>query len=236
MNTINKIKYISVLFFILSSISFSFDVNHGSFDHRIDNGEGYEEYVFKNHDSDSIIYSFSLIPNSIDLKDMSKWIHLSPKILEIPPYGTGTLKIFVKSPKNTPNGSYSCTLVTTPISVKQQNFKMPIVVPMTLSGYVGNPHLDKNFKVSNISEKLDKNKKYQINGDVFNSSFANIQCGIKIWNKDKTTLLNQYSIGECKSKSNLKFTIKSNNSLDNIGCLEIYDMRTNKTLCFINKK
>ncbi|MGL4947377.1 MAG: hypothetical protein ACRC4X_06960 [Cetobacterium sp.] len=157
-------KIFTLLFLILSLLTFSFQMSPISFEKRIDDGKGFKEFYFPNTGNKTIRYKFSCLPGSAHRGDMSSWVEVYPKVLTIKPEQTGILKVYVEAPKGTGDGEYGFFLDAMPIEIldKQETTKdisaasaVKIRAAIELVGYVGDlkPEL-----------KIEKTKVYQKNG------------------------------------------------------------------------
>lgn len=156
-----------LIFFIVSLVTFSFQMSPISFEKRIDKGQGFKEFYFPNTGNKTIRYKFTPLPGSAHRGDMSKWVELYPKILTIKPEQTGVLKVFVQAPKETPEGEYGFLLDSLPIEVldKDEQSKdikaasaVKIRAAIELVGYVGDikPILKlEKYKVSSKGKNTD---------------------------------------------------------------------------------
>lgn len=156
-----------LVFFIVSLVTFSFQMSPISFEKRIDKGQGFKEFYFPNTGNKTIRYKFTSLPGSAHRGDMSKWVELYPKILTIKPEQTGVLKVFVQAPKETPEGEYGFLLDSLPIEVldKDEQSKdikaastVKIRAAIELVGYVGDikPILKlEKYKISSKGKNID---------------------------------------------------------------------------------
>lgn len=98
-------KYlIIILTLILTTVTWSFHISPDGFGRRIDEG-GFQEYTLKNNTGKVIRYRFKILPGNSD-KTMHEWIEFEPKVMTIKDGESKKLKLFAKSPPNTPVGLY----------------------------------------------------------------------------------------------------------------------------------
>lgn len=140
-------KKLGLLYFLLINlVAFGFQMSPISFEKRIDQGRGFEEFYFPNNGTKAIRYKFDSLPGSAHRGDMSQWVELYPKILTIRPEEVGVLKVYVQSPEGTPEGEYGFFLDALPIEVldKSEYVKdiqaasaVKIRAAIEMVGYVG---------------------------------------------------------------------------------------------------
>lgn len=208
-----------LLFILLANFSFfsfAFEINSTTFDQRIDTG-GYKEYRIKNNSDKPIRYKIDITKPDDGKADMSKWIKIYPKVINIPPLQEGTLKVYAQSPKEANNGEYFCNLLIKPLvipKIYEHNGKVsgtsrlsfaPII---ELSGYIGDLELNNSLNLKNFSFKKE-NSKLVFLGEIENASFAGIQIGINFIGKNQTYLGGKW-IGKIKSNESRKFKIDIN--------------------------
>lgn len=166
-----------LVFFIVSLVTFSFQMSPISFEKRIDNGQGFKEFYFPNTGNKTIRYKFTPLPGSVHRGDMSKWVELYPKILTIKPEETGVLKVFIQAPKEAPEGEYGFLLDSLPIEVldKDEQSKdikaastVKIRTAIELVGYIGDirPILKlEKYKIFSKDKNIDIDFIFKNNSD-----------------------------------------------------------------------
>ncbi|WP_418963913.1 hypothetical protein [Cetobacterium sp.] len=109
-------KFIISFFLILfNTISWAFNMSPDGFGKRVDQG-AMQEYTFENNTGKTIRYRFKINPGTKG-KSMHEWIEFEPKNMTIKNKESKKLKIFVKSPKGTPEGDYNFYLGVETINV-----------------------------------------------------------------------------------------------------------------------
>lgn len=112
-----KKLYTLLLTLIISTFSFGFHMTPDGFGKRFDNGDGYQEYTFKNDTGKTIRYRFEILPGRNPEKSMHEWVEFEPKNLTIKDGESKKLKLFAKSPDGTPIGDYSFYLAVNSVTV-----------------------------------------------------------------------------------------------------------------------
>lgn len=138
---------IAIMGLFMYVVGFGFHIMPDSFEKRIDNGNGYQEFHFPNNSDRTIRYKFTAIPGSPGRGDMSQWVEFYPRVLTVRPKETGMLKVYAKSPAGTPDGEYGFHLETVPVDIPQigkdgqeirASVGMKIATAIEMIGYVGN--------------------------------------------------------------------------------------------------
>lgn len=209
-----------LLFILLANFSFfsfAFEIDSTTFDQRIDTG-GYKEYRIKNNSNKPVRYKINITKPDDEKADMSKWIKVYPKVMNIPPLQEGVLKIFAQSPKEASKGEYFCNLLVRPLIIpkiyKSDNkivgdSSVSFVPVIELAGHVGDPKFKENIKVSNITI-LEKEFGVEIHAQFENNSFTSSQIGIKLIGVNNT-LLDAKWLGKIKKNQTVNPKIISHN-------------------------
>lgn len=218
-----------VCFFICSIYSFALHTSTNSFNERIDNYEGYKEITFYNDSTSPKIYGFKILP----LKDdkMCQWTHLSDTTITIPPLDKYNLKIYSKSPENTPKGQYGCLLQITPVilsdTINKNQVVIPIIVNFKLDGYVGK--LD--YENCSVTKNFIIDSKNMILGKLQNNCFANIETSARILSSAGTMLYDKY-IGVIKKGKTfeVKFELPEYVNKNDIKYIEFYNFNNSEII------
>lgn len=109
-----------ILTLIISMVSFSFHMSPDDFGKRFDNGDGHQEYTFKNETGKTIRYRFEVLPGRNPETSMHEWIEFEPKNMTIKNGESKKLKVFAKAPEGTPEGGYSFYLAANSVTVPQE--------------------------------------------------------------------------------------------------------------------
>lgn len=227
-----KIIYFIGVFIFIFTNSFSIEMSSTTFDKRIDFGDGgYKEIVFKNKHLSNVRYKIKILDvskNGSKRKDMSKWVTVSPKVINIPPMQERTLKIFAKSPNNTEKGEYIFGLKVEPIVIptirKAENDKIVGNSIVTINplvemiGYVGDPNFKENIVFEDI--KVEKVKdSYKLSGTIFNKTYAGKHIGFNFIGVNNTLVDGKY-LGRLPANSNHKISVDVKHNFKEIS---IYD-------------
>lgn len=220
-----------ILMINILKLSFSVNMNTTTFDQRIDTG-GYREIILKNTTNEAVRYKFSVTPSEKEM-DMSKWVTLYPKVMNIPPLEERILKIHAKSPEGAKVGEYSFNLIVKPLIVPTlQESTGEIVGSSTLGfvpvikmlGYVGDQHFDKNIDFTNIKVTKVENEGIEISGTLENKANAGTHIGFKFVGSNEAILDGKW-LGRLnkKEKRNIKFIINTFKNPQDLKKIIIYD-------------
>lgn len=149
-----KKNIIIFLVFILNFTLYAFHMSPDGFQKRIDTGAS-QEYTFINNTGRPVRYKFDVLPGDSN-KSMHEWIQFEPKYLNIDAGESKKLKVFAKSPKDTPIGEYNffLNIQTLPIPNKIKITETGDVstaprigfsVNVEMIGWVGDLPADLNF-------------------------------------------------------------------------------------------
>ncbi|MGL6063478.1 MAG: hypothetical protein ACRC0S_00065 [Fusobacteriaceae bacterium] len=203
-----------------------------SFDKRIDINDSFREIMFENVSSKTVRYKIAVHSPDKDLKDMSKWVTLSPKILTIPAYSKRPLKIFAKSPSGTAAGEYAFTLVVDTVVIptiakteegKVQGSSTVSFTPIIgMYGYVGDAKFNENFNIENMN--LDK-AKMKLTGKLVNKSYIGKELAISYIGKNNASIGGE-RLGRVTAGYNKSFSINvSKEIVDNLKKVRVYDIK-----------
>lgn len=239
-------KKIIILFIMICSVTFGFRMQPTYYDQRIDGDGGYAEINYKNTGTEPLRYKFVLYPG--EKNDMSKWVEVYPKVLNIPPKSTGKLKIYAKAPNGTKAGEYNFSLYAKPIVIPtikkgEKENKVTInattVISMTvgLSGYVGDPELSKNLIIKKMDLKKD-GKKTIFNGRIKNDSYRGISLGLRTLNSNGV-IRSEDEIGRVSANNELEvkeFVLSTREVSNDIETIVLYDMISRKDILNVSVK
>lgn len=227
------------IFITIINNLFCFNISNTLFDQRIDEEMAYKEFTIKNSSRESIRYKIKVLKPDGDYMDMSKWVRISPIVLNIKPLSEKVLKIFAKSPKNAKKGEYGFQIRIVPImiptikKVKEGvigGTSMVAITPVVqMYGYVGNADFKKNIKFENAKLKKDKTG-YVLIGDLINDGFAGKNIGFSFID-NRGFIVKESWIGRVSPKFNQKLNIPIDEKFTQIS---IYDGETHKEIKRIN--
>ena len=141
--------FLTFLFFMIWVCSFSYiNISPTTLDKNIKAG-AYQEFTFYN--DTTIPFRYKITPVAMDkknnIKDMSKWVEVYPKIVTVNPTESKKFKVYVKADKNAETGDYGAFLNIRQMSApklkgeEEQNIGAGMVVMVNLNigiyGYVG---------------------------------------------------------------------------------------------------
>ncbi|MGL5123856.1 MAG: hypothetical protein ACRC6K_06830 [Fusobacteriaceae bacterium] len=239
MKFIKKIIIITLLLCSTLNI-YGIKISPISFDKRIDVEDSFAEITFENVTGKTIRYKMSVQSPAEGLKDMSKWVNLSPKILTVPAYSKRPLKIFAKSPKNTAVGEYAFNLkvdtVVIPTISKtaenkvQGNATIAFTPIIGMYGYVGEAKFKENLNIENI--KLDKTKG-KITGKLVNNSYIGKELGISYIGRNEAVIGGE-RLGRVPAKFSKEITLTPPlATLDSLRKIRIYDIKEKEEIKII---
>lgn len=160
-------KKFFILFLLVANIIFALEISPLMYEQRIDTDGGYREFVIKNSGDKTLRYKVSIYPG-ISHRDMSKWMEVSPKILNIKPGTEGVLKVYAKAPNGIEPGEYSFVLSLKMVDLPKLPGDIKTVEPVAkinfdfrleYLGYAGNLSPDINL----INPKLKENSDGTVN-------------------------------------------------------------------------
>ncbi len=228
-----------ILIVCLFKVGFAFNYSPLYFDERIDGEGGFKEFTYTNTTLNPIRYKI-VFKDSKTKNDMSKWVKYYPKVLTVQPRSTAKLKVFVKAPKETPQGEYLCTLYSKPIVVPTISKDLNGTVNMCattvisyegeLTGYVGNPNLKNNIKVEEL--KIVKELQNKLSLKMINNSFKRVFFGVKILDENENIIYNSGNLTSIAKKNrielkNIPLDVKE---LPKKGVIVLYNVSTGKEL------
>lgn len=150
-----KLKEKIIILFLLSFIkSFSYiNIFPTNFDKRIDNEEGVQSFYISNNTKNQLSYRIYLEKSNSN-NDMTNWIEIYPKSINVDTGETKEIKMQVVAPENVKEGEYISNLIIKEIDNTKsreanKNTKVRIFTELKveLAGYVGN--LEPKFKIEN---------------------------------------------------------------------------------------
>lgn len=201
-----KIKYILglvVSYFVLSFTALAYiNISPTTLDKNIGTG-AYEEFTFYNNTTVPMRYKLSAVPmNSKEVKDMSEWFEIYPKVVTVYPNDEQTFKLYVQAPKGAEAGDYGAFLNIRQVSAPKiegetkeneigAGMMVMVNVDMGLYGYVG----DKVPKLETSEPKFIKEKDGQkLQMEVKNLTNRLVRMKLEV----KTTKNYFYTVGESR--------------------------------------
>lgn len=235
-------KIYTILFtIILYHFSFAYiNISPTKLDKNIAIG-AYQEFRLYNNTKIPIRYKIKPIDmKEKNVKNMTEWIEIYPKIITINPMEEGIFKVYIKAPENSLNGDYGTFLNIKQISAPKlksdntQDITSGLTVMTNLNlgiyGYIGEK--DPNIKVNNV-KIYSENTKFFIKFDLKNKTnrLIRIIADIEDNNKGYNTI-GEYRIFE-KQEINISKEIENLKNIKQAKRLIIKDKETNKILTTI---
>lgn len=183
---------IILLVLLIATHSFSYTkILDFKFGKEISGEGGYKEYFYNNNSLETKRFKIHISKGKE--KDMSKWVTVYPKVLNVPPQSIGIVKMHIQAPVGTPNGQYNCFISFIPVeipviaktnaagkNVVSGVANLKFAMRQQIYGYVGNPDFKNKIKVEDFE---------LINGKVIarikNNSFAMVYLGLKVYDTHK---------------------------------------------------
>lgn len=232
MNELKKIIFI--IFILVNSLSYSFELQGIDFNQRIDGNEGgYREFTLVNRYKEKQRYRINILKGEKE-QDGSKYINVYPKIVTIDPQDKATFKIFAKAPSTIEKGLYTFQLQFIPIGIpKLAKSKDKMVSGISsvdlapvieMSGYVGEINFQEKLRIENIDLKKNPTKgSIKLSATLYNDSYTPIEIGVIAYGKSDYYLSSQY-ITVLKENSNYNFSteISEINNTKDIKKLVLY--------------
>ena len=231
---------ICFMFVFLFNIGYSLGMSPLYFDERVDMKGGYKEFIFENKSLNRVRYKI-MVNKSNGAYDASKWVTVYPKVLTIDPMSVGVVKVFVKAPKNVPEGEYNFKLYSKPLLLPVMsktkgdlNGRVSTVTSLEveLSSYVGDPVIHKN--VYGVDIRLTESKGYfMLNGLLKNNSFKRFHFGIKTLDSSGNTIDSE-EISSIAKHSSYKLQNVKITSSRRASKIAIYDLSTKENILVLN--
>lgn len=231
----NKLKnIISILFILVSSLSFGFELQGIDFNQRIDGEDGgYREFTLVNRYNEKQRYRINVLKGEKE-KDASKYIEVYPKIITVDPQDKAIFKVFAKAPSGLDKGLYTFQLQFLPIGVPKlakAKDKMvsgvssvDIAPVIEMSGYVGEINFQEKLRLENIDFQKNQHKNGgKLSGILYNDSYTPIEIGLIAYGKGDYYYGSKY-VATLGQNSKYKFSIDINgiNSLEDLKKIVLY--------------
>lgn len=148
MGTIKSKIVLLITYLLIIVNSFGYiNISPTTLDKNIKTG-AYEEFTFFNNTTVPLRYKLSALPmEGKNIKDMSKWVEIYPKVVTVYPTESKSFKVYIQAPKGAENGDYGTFVNIKQVSAPKlkHNEKENIGAGMTimvnvnmgLYGYVG---------------------------------------------------------------------------------------------------
>lgn len=205
-----KIKYILglvVSYFVLSFTALAYiNISPTTLDKNIGTG-AYEEFTLYNNTS--VPYRYKITPIAMEgknVKDMSEWVEVYPKVVTVYPTEGQKFKVYVKAPKGVPEGDYGVFLNIRQMSAPklESDVKEDVAVGMVVMtnlnmgiyGYVGDK--EPNLSITSEPKIYFNGDKQFLKMEVHNKTNRLVRMKIeaKVGNKEL------YPIGETRAMKN----------------------------------
>ncbi|MGL5413961.1 hypothetical protein [Cetobacterium sp.] len=164
-----RVVYLGIFFILTVISSYAMSIGPIYFNQRIDGAGGYQEYEIDNPSFGVKRYKIQVSPETSDKalkQEMKKWVEVYPKVLTIPPKGTGKIKLLIKASPKAKQGEYKFILEPIPITVpvlenKKSDSKLASVslsasiqFSLGLNAYVGNlGDINRDLKIEKVETK-----------------------------------------------------------------------------------
>lgn len=196
------IKYLSfscLLFSFLSSSSFAYmNIYPLVFDKRIDGMGAIQDFVLTNTTNKQVKYQVNLEKKNT-VNDMTDWTEIYPKAITLNPGEKKEIKMYARSPKNTPIGEYTTILNIKELEVPVEKKKRKKVnvftnLKVNLYGYVGK--IDALISLKDVIIKREKGKLI-MEGKIKNDSLRRLKLDMVLSDEKQK---DEFVISELKLK------------------------------------
>lgn len=238
-------KKILISFFILlSNLTFSYGIQPMYFEKDISSGRGYSEIsILNTNKRERGRYKISIGQSSDSKEDISSFVEIYPKVLNVMPDSTGLLKVFVNLPVELKKDEYSFTLQVTPITIPvvnsgnkeiSANMNMKLAMNVEMYGHYGEAsqdEIEKGIRLENY-EIYEKNGKVYLKGTLINDLWYGIVPSIRVESERGTKIESKEVIRLKKSggKIDFNYALKDFNKKSEAARIIIYDLINYKPL------
>lgn len=166
-----RIMIFMIMIFTFVQTAFSYGIQPMYFEADISNGQGYRDISIINTDKlQKGRYKITIGPGRNPDKDISKYMEIYPKVLNVGPDSTGLVKLYANIKEPLPKDEYSFMFRITPIAIpalKKENSKIssgiaaPIAFQLEMFGHYEEEtqdEIDKKVLVKNL-QVYEKNLK-----------------------------------------------------------------------------
>lgn len=231
----SKLKsLIIMLFMLISSLGFSFELQGIDFNQRIDGEEGgYREFTLVNRYKEKQRYRINVLKGKKEL-DASEYIDVYPKVVTIDPLDKATFKVFAKAPSTLNKGLYSFQLQFVPIGIPKlakakdnmvSGISTIAIAPIVnMYGYVGEINFQEKLRIENIEFKKNSPKDdVKLSGTLYNDSYTPIEICIIAYGKNDYYLSSKYiTVLKENSKYDFNTEFSGINNVEDIKKLVLY--------------
>lgn len=243
MKRIRNFMLMFLMFIFFEMMSFAYiNISPTTLDKNIKAG-AYQEFTF--HNGTNIPFRYKITPVAMndkkDIKDMSKWVEIYPKIVTVNPTESKKFKIYIKADKNAEDGDYGTFLNIRQMSApklkgQEENLGAGMVIMVNLNmgiyGYVG----DEKPKIEVVNPIIyQKNGKSYLKMKLANKTNRLVRIKVDIEGKKDYI----YPIGETRAFKNQ--TLSFDDEIKHLGKekakkLIITDVETKKIIKEIKLK
>lgn len=156
-----------IIFYIfLNLTTFSYiNISPTTLDRNIGTG-AYEEFTFYNNTNIPLRYKLSAISmEDSNIKDMSKWIEIYPKVVTIYPTEEKSFKVYIQAPEGSETGDYGAFINIRQVSAPKlesgeketiaAGMAVMVNVNMGIYGYIGDLHPKVTISNMSVTKKND---------------------------------------------------------------------------------
>lgn len=238
-------KKILISFFILlSNLAFSYGIQPMYFEKDISSGRGYSEISIININKMARgRYKIGIGKGSDSKEDISSFVEIYPKVLNIMPDSKGLLKIFVNLPQELKKDEYSFMLQVTPITIPvinennkeiTANMSMKLAMNVEMYGHYGEAtqeEINEGIKLENY-EIYEKNGKVSVKGTLINDLWYGIVPSIRVESERGSIIDSKEVIRLRKNggKIDFNYELKDFRRKSEVARIIIYDLINYKPL------
>lgn len=237
-------KILISFFFLLSNLVFSYGIQPMYFEKDISSGRGYSEtFIINTNKMARGRYKIGIGKSSDSKEDISSFVEIYPKVLNIMPDSKGLVKIFVNLPQELKKDEYSFMLQVTPITIpviNENNKEITVNMNMKLSmnvemyGHYGEAtqeEINEGIKLENY-EIYEKNGKVNVKGTLINNLWYGIVPSVRVESERGTIIESREVIRLRKNggKIDFNYELKNFNKKSEVARIIIYDLVNYKPL------
>lgn len=245
-----RIMIFMIMIFTLVQTAFSYGIQPMYFEADISNGQGYREIsIINTNKLQKGRYKITIGPGRNPDKDISKYMEIYPKVLNVGPDSTGLVKLYAKIKEPLPKDEYSFMFKITPIvipTLKKEASKIsggietPIAFQLEMFGHYEEEtqdEIDKKVLVKNLQvyekKSAEGKKEIWVKGNVENNLYYGFVLSVKA-ESEGGTKIQTYEAGRItKNGGKLEFNFRLRNnfkSIKDVHTITILDLMSYKPM------
>lgn len=229
---------------LLSSLTFSYGIQPMYFEKDISSGRGYSEIsILNTNKRQRGRYKISIGESSDPKEDISSFVEIYPKVLNVMPESKGLLKVFVNLPKELKKDEYSFMLQVIPITIPVVNggnkdisasMNMKLAMNVEMYGHYGEANqeeIEKGIRLENY-KIYEKDGKVYLKGTLINDLWYGIVPSIRV-ESEKGARIESKEVVRLKKnggKIDFNYVLKNFDKKNEVARIIIYDLINYKPL------